>query len=276
MTPEQALQLIKQGEGQRVEFKSGFAEENKAIESLCAFTHADGGTVLFGVSPNGRIAGVSLGENTLEGFSNKLKVNTQPPLTPTIYALTLDGKEVVAVTIPRAGQAQLFYAFNVPYVRVGKTNQVMSPDQQRARLEKKADAWSEERDRPRFEVISQGVDRLETAFAPHFGVRQVSGDPVANLEWRIRGPRFPMDWRPASGSALARTHFVSTFDLTAQPREADIVGLDEMAFEIRFHWRGQWRHELHRWPISRRQLPQKVLWDVGAERLPPLYIDGRD
>jgi hypothetical protein len=274
MTPEEALQLIKEGEGQGVEFKQSFAEDNEAIRSLCAFTHAEGGTVFFGVAPDGRVVGVSLGRNTLENFANKLKTEAQPPLTPTIYQVTLEGKEVVAVTIGKAGPGQLFYAFGVPLVRVGKTNQVMAPDQQRARLKKEEEAWSEERDRPRFEVISQGVDRLETAFAPHFGVRQVSGDPVANLEWRIRGPRFSMDWRPASGSALARTHFVSTFDLTAEPRQDDVVGLDEMAFEIRFHWRGQCRHELHRWPISRRQLPQKTLWDVGAERLPPLYLDG--
>jgi hypothetical protein len=135
MTPEEALQLIKQGEGQRVEFKSSFAEENKAIESLCAFTHADGGTVFFGVSPDGRVVGTSLGENTLENFSNKLSANTQPPLAPTIYTFTLDGKNVIAVTIPSAGQGQLFYAFNVPYIRVGKTNQVMSPSQQQARLQ---------------------------------------------------------------------------------------------------------------------------------------------
>lgn len=276
MTPEEALQLIKQGEGQRVEFKSGFAEENKAIESLCAFTHADGGTVFLGVAPDGRIVGVSLGENTLEGFANKLKANTQPPLTPTIYPVTLEAKDVVAVTIGKAGPGQLSYAFGVPLIRVGKSNQVMAPDQQKARLREEKSAWSQERDRPRFEVALQSIGRLERAFEPRFGVKHVSGEPIANLEWRIRGPRFAMDWQDASGSALDRTHFVSTFDLAAEPGQDDLVALDEMAFEIRFHWRGQWRHELHRWPISRRQLPHKTLWDVGRQRLPPLCIDGID
>jgi len=134
MTPEEALQLIKQGEGQAVEFKTSFREENEAIESLCAFTHADGGTVFFGVAPDGRIVGVSLGQNTIENFANKLTRETQPPLTPTIHQFTLEGREVVAVAIGKAGSGQLFYAFRVPLVRVGKTNQVMAPDQQKARL----------------------------------------------------------------------------------------------------------------------------------------------
>jgi len=43
MTPEEALQLIKQGEGQRVEFKKSLAEQEQAIDSLCAFANADGG-----------------------------------------------------------------------------------------------------------------------------------------------------------------------------------------------------------------------------------------
>jgi len=147
------------------------------------------------------------------------------------------------------------------------------PDEQKARLLAGKAPSSEERDRPRFEVTQTGGSRLEGNFAPEFAVRQVSGDYVANLESRMRGPRFSMDWRPASGSHLARMKFSETFDLTAQPQEDDLVGLDEIAFEIRFHWRGQWRHELHRWPISRRQLPQKTLWDVHEERLPPLYPD---
>jgi hypothetical protein len=273
MTPEEALHRIKQGEGQRVEFKQSFAEDNEAIESICAFTHAEGGTVFIGVANDGRIVGVSLGENTLEGFSNKLKGNTQPPLTPGVHQLTLEGKQVVALSIPKAGRGQLFYAFGRPFIRVGKTNQVMAPDQQKARLREEESAWSGERDRPKFEVGLQSVSRLEPAFEPQFRVKQFSGDPIANLAWRIRGPRFAMDWRVESGSTLNRTHFTSTFDLAAGPRQDELVALDEMAFEIRFHWRGQWRHELHRWPISRRQLPQKVLWNVGAERLPPLYLD---
>lgn len=273
MTPEEALQLIKQGEGQRVEFKTSFAEENKAIESLCAFTHADGGTVFFGVAPDGRAVGASLGKNTLESFSNTLKANTQPPLTPAVHQLTLENKQVVAISIPKASSGQLFYAFGRPFVRVGKTNQVMAPDQQKARLREEESAWSEQRDRPKFEVALASVSRLEAAFVPQFRAKQFSGEPIANLEWRMRGPRFAMDWRAATASMLGRMHLVSTFDLSAQPREDDLVGPDEMALEIRFHWRGQWRHELHRWPISRRQLPHKVLWDVGEEWLPPLYPD---
>ena len=126
--------LSQQGEGQRLEFKSSFAGDNEAIISLCAFTHAEGGVVFFGVKDDGAIIGTDLGRNTLENFANKVRQNSQPPLSPAIESIYLGEKTVVAASIPKSEPSQLFYAFNTPYIRVGKTNQVMSPDQQRARL----------------------------------------------------------------------------------------------------------------------------------------------
>ncbi len=135
MTPDEAKKAISRGEGQRTEFKQGFAEENNAIESLCAFTHADGGTVFFGVRDGGRPSGVDLGRNTIENFANSVRRHTSPPLSPSIEELCVESKLIVAASVPKALDDQLFYAFGRPYVRVGKTNQVMSPEQQRARLQ---------------------------------------------------------------------------------------------------------------------------------------------
>lgn len=133
MQARQAKRQIQQGEGQQVEFKASFAEGREAIESLCAFTHADGGTVFFGVRDDGTIVGVQLGRKTLEDFANQVRTNTQPPLTPRIYGSTIDGKTIVAATVDKAAPGKVHLAYNIAYIRVGKTNQVMPPDQQRER-----------------------------------------------------------------------------------------------------------------------------------------------
>jgi predicted HTH transcriptional regulator len=88
---EEAQRLIQQGEGQQIEFKASFSESREAIETLCAFTHADGGTVFFGVRDDGTIVGVQLGKKTLEDFANQVRSNTQSPLTPRIYKYAIDG-----------------------------------------------------------------------------------------------------------------------------------------------------------------------------------------
>jgi len=167
VTPEEALELIRQGEGQRVEFKQSFSEDNEAIQSLCAFANADGGTVIFGVSPNGAIQGTSLGSKTLEDFGNKVRAHSDPPLAPSIDRLTVHGREVVAVALPKHAPGQLFYAFGKPHIRVGATNQTMTPDECRARLLEDQQRRPDETNRPRFATApplagptGRGVDPL--------------------------------------------------------------------------------------------------------------------
>lgn len=134
MQSEEVRRLIQQGEGQRIEFKTSFSEAREAIETLAAFTHADGGTVLFGVRDDGTIAGVQLGKKSLEDFANQVRSNTESRLTPRIYQCAIDGKSVVAVVVEKGAPDQVHFAYNRPYIRVGKTNQPMSPSQIQQRL----------------------------------------------------------------------------------------------------------------------------------------------
>jgi hypothetical protein len=275
VTPEEALRLIEQGEGQRVEFKKSLAEENQAIEALCAFANADGGTVLFGVRNDGTIAGVSLGDNTTENLANKIARSLFPQMVASIQAVTIDDKTVLAVHVDRVGKGKVVFTGSAP-VRSGSTNQQLSWDEIRDRILVGESDWSEERHRPRFEVRREALRSLETDFEPQMAVRHVSGDHVGVLEWRFRGPRFLMDWRQASGSALGRTHFAERFDVSQPRHEDDRVDRNEMGFDIRFHWLGRLHHELHRWGMARRDLFGTPIWDIGDEILPPLYFDEAD
>jgi hypothetical protein len=134
MRSREAKQQIQQGEGQQIEFKTSFSEAREAIESLCAFAHADGGTVFFGVRDDGAIVGVHLGKKTLEDFANRARSNTQPPLSPLIYEFAIDGRAVVAAVVKKVAADRVHFAYNRAYIRVGKTNQPMWPDQITARL----------------------------------------------------------------------------------------------------------------------------------------------
>jgi hypothetical protein len=267
--PDKIDDILSRGEGQRVEFKTSFAEDNEAIETLCAFINADGGTVLFGVTDQGIERGVSVGGNTLENLANKIRRDTQPPISPIIEEIKSDEIIIVAVTVQKAKPGQLYYAFNAPFIRIGKTNQVMSPDEQRTRLLTE----NVESNRPKFEITSGGTKCIETEFTPSKGIRLAAGDYVTNIEWRYRGPRFHMDWQQTTGYALERTNISGTFDLSSEPKEDELVGINEMAIEIRFLWHDKWRHELHIFLINRRELPNKVHWDVGREIFPPKFWD---
>jgi hypothetical protein len=130
---QEVLDCISSGEGECVEFKESFAEEDAAIETLCAFSHCAGGTVLLGVCDDGRPIGVSLGKNTLDNLAAKLRSKAQPPLLASIQQVLVAGKNIVCITVAKARDDQVFFAFGKAYIRVGKTNQLMTPGEIRDR-----------------------------------------------------------------------------------------------------------------------------------------------
>lgn len=89
--------LLLAGESQTVEFKTGF--DKTTVESLVAFTNAQGGTILVGVSDAGLVHGVSLGKETLDEWPGQIKSATSPSLIPDLAAEHVDGKTVVVIRV---------------------------------------------------------------------------------------------------------------------------------------------------------------------------------
>lgn len=259
--------MLSQGEGQQLEFKQSFAVEREIIETLCAFANSEGGVVLVGIRDNGTVIGAHVGGNTLENFANALTRETEPRIYVSMKTQAVDGKKVVAISVRSPRQGELFYAFGTPYLRMGRTNQVMDPVEQKARLLGDQQDWAEERDRPRFDFPAGSFSNRETQFEIGRRVRQVSGDYVAVVEWRFRGPKLqpPMDWRQVSGASFGSYTMAATFDKSVPLGEDDLVPEDQFGIEVRFHWRGKFRHEIHRYQFRE--------WEIGREVLPPLYPD---
>ena len=262
--------LIQHGEGQETEFKKSFASVEKAIETLCAFSNSEGGVVIFGVRDSGEVSGVELGGNTLENFANKLRSQTQPPLSPVIEKIYLDTKTLVTASVLKSQPGELFYAFNRPFIRVGNTNQTMTPMEQKSRLSSGLQPSGSVNTIPRFEIKNDGFDGLESAFRPGWKITQESGEFVPDLEWRIRGPRFSMNWSWISGSGLSKQRLAETLDLRRETRPDELIEDNEIGVEIRFQLAGRWHHELHKFPITNSIHAKGSMWDVGRKVSQPL------
>ena len=64
MTSQELTLLIKQGEGDNLEFKQSLpSKASDLADEICAFVNAAGGILLIGVDDKGKIVGVSL-DNT--------------------------------------------------------------------------------------------------------------------------------------------------------------------------------------------------------------------
>jgi len=126
MTEHELLEIIRNGESSKVEFKTEDVHPTSLTEEIVAFANFEGGVILLGVDDNGNLVGCARPD--IEGFVvNVCRNNVRPALIPLIEKFRIADQQILAVTIPRGETA---YSTNrgLYYIRVGSTKQV--PTQQ--------------------------------------------------------------------------------------------------------------------------------------------------
>ena len=125
-----ALQtLIAAGESLTLELKKSTAEKDRACRSLCALANGQGGQVVFGVTPAGKVLGQKVTDHTLEELAQEFQ-GFEPPLTPHLTRIAVAsggndaGLQVLLVQVDRATQLPVTFR-GVPYERVLNTTRVM-------------------------------------------------------------------------------------------------------------------------------------------------------
>jgi ATP-dependent DNA helicase RecG len=116
--------LVKQGESATLEFKKSTAEKERACRTLCAFANGQGGQLVFGVTPSGKVVGQLVTDRTLEELAQEFQ-GFEPPLNPSIERVALsNGHEALLVHVSRRGTPPFTFR-GVPYERVLNTTRVM-------------------------------------------------------------------------------------------------------------------------------------------------------
>ena len=79
------VELLKERESEKVEFKESVSQMDKIVESISAFSNTNEGTVVIGVRDKGGVLGVDIGKRTIENLANRIKQNTDPMVYPSIH-----------------------------------------------------------------------------------------------------------------------------------------------------------------------------------------------
>jgi predicted HTH transcriptional regulator len=111
---------MKAKESQGLEHKQSLAAWREIVETLATFATDKGGTVRVGVSPKGERMGIAVGKGTLEDLANKIKLNTDPPLFPSMTVAGPEDKAIVSLSIAES-PIKPVWAFGRPLQRVGRT-----------------------------------------------------------------------------------------------------------------------------------------------------------
>ena len=83
MTLDQITTWADSGESATLEFKKSTAEKDRACRTLCAFANGQGGRVLVGVTPAGKVVGQTVTDRTLEELAQEFQ-GFEPPLFPSV------------------------------------------------------------------------------------------------------------------------------------------------------------------------------------------------
>jgi len=130
MTEKQLKDLIKQGEGQTIEFKDDRIHPRSLAQTLAAFAAADGGVVLIGVADDGSIPGVSNFKRVCDNLVYEAagRNHCEPQIQPMgIEKVEIeDGKIVAAVTVP-ADFETLHSVAGKYFLRIGSRNEPLTP-----------------------------------------------------------------------------------------------------------------------------------------------------
>ena len=116
------VKLVREGEGQRAEFKAG--DTPRIAETACALANTEGGTILVGISDDGTVSGIT--KDVERKVSQRLGC-LQPMPHLQMQRLPLAGREVLAIVI---GVSDTLVALGgTAYVRIGSTNRALSLDE---------------------------------------------------------------------------------------------------------------------------------------------------
>ena len=120
------LELIRNGEDSRLEFKRDGIENHVLAKALVAFLNLEGGTVLLGVDDDGSISG-TFRDRLMEWVMEVGRVKIEPPIIPSVsWTRAVDpGRDVLAVLVPRGPDkpyACVHDGRRTYYIRAGNTS----------------------------------------------------------------------------------------------------------------------------------------------------------
>jgi ATP-dependent DNA helicase RecG len=110
--------LLQSPESERLEFKAADAELERIAASVCAFLNTEGGTMIFGVRPDGQIEPISKAETKARQIEQFLHAALSPPALWSVSVDATSRGDVVTIEVP-SGKDRPYVCNGSIFVRRG-------------------------------------------------------------------------------------------------------------------------------------------------------------
>ncbi|MEI8133532.1 MAG: ATP-binding protein [bacterium] len=103
VTRKDAIALIAEGEGLKVEFKRHFSSPEKIAKEMIAFANTRGGTILFGVDDDGSVYGLDSEKSEISEIEHVSQFLCEPPIDIRCDIIPFGGHtDIIAVTVEQS------------------------------------------------------------------------------------------------------------------------------------------------------------------------------
>ncbi len=169
---KQLAPLLKQGESPSLEFKRSTGELKEAMQTICAFLNGSGGTVLFGVHPDGRPEGQQVSDNTLRDIAQAIE-RFEPPVNLSPERLPLgSGREVIVLRAEETSDSIPFTYDGRSYQRIGSTTRKMPQQRYEKLLLERGHAKRRWENLPTEDLTLKDLDRKEILRTRDLAIQQ--------------------------------------------------------------------------------------------------------
>jgi ATP-dependent DNA helicase RecG len=171
-TRDDVAALVKRGEGEVLEFKRSTGELREAMQTLCAFLKGSGGTVLFGVRPEGTLEGQDVSDKTIREIAQAFE-RFEPPVNAHVKRVPADkSKEGLAISVEGASDSVPYTFEGRPYERVGSTTRRMPQERYELLLLERAHARRRWENQPAVGVTLKDLDWEEILRTREMAIQQ--------------------------------------------------------------------------------------------------------
>ena len=127
------LDICRNGEDQRYEFKSQGTDVQKLTKEISAFANTrSGGLILYGVADDGSIHGTDVPRQKLDQpLQNSIRNSIAPSIVIKLASVKVTGYEILVIGIPPWNRKNVYQINGVIYVRKGTNVFSAKPDEVR-------------------------------------------------------------------------------------------------------------------------------------------------
>ena len=154
-------ELLQRPESETVEWKRSTGELRDAMQTVCAFLNGNGGLVLFGIRPDGRVEGQQVSDQTMRDIAELFDRLEPPYKTPVERIDVGNGREVLVLRVERGGQKIPFTYDGRPYQRVSSTTRRMPKDEFEDLVLERMHSRRRWENQPADEISFKDIDRDE-------------------------------------------------------------------------------------------------------------------